>query len=77
MLITWLDFGGILLQKFWMCFFKVKHSIRHISGVVGPIDVKQKGGASVGYWVNYVTFTYNLTHDEIGLEVSRSKFEIA
>ena len=29
--------------------------------MVGPIDVKQKGGASVGYWVNYLTF--DLTHD--------------
>ena len=44
--------------------------------MVGPIDVKQKGGASVGYWVNYVTLTYDLTHD-LDLVVSRSKFEIA
>ena len=29
--------------KFRMCFFKVKHSIGHISGMVGPIDVKRKG----------------------------------
>ena len=58
MFITWLDFGGILFEtlflpnsfwKFWMCFFKVKHSIGHISGMVGPTDVKQKGGASVGW----------------------------
>ena len=83
MLITWLDIGGILLEilflpnflrKFRMCFFKVKHSIGHISGMVGPIDVKRKGGASVGYWVNYVTLTFDLTHD---LDVSRSMFEIA
>ena len=55
MLSTWLDFGGILLEtffakfslKFFMCFFKVKHSIAHISGMVGPIDV-EKGGALVG-----------------------------
>ena len=69
---TRLDFGGILLetlflpnfrQKFWMCFFKVKHLFGHISGMVGPIDVKRKGGASVGYWVNYVTLTFDLTHD--------------
>ena len=46
-----------------MCFFKVKHSIGHISGMVGPIDEKRKGGASVGYWVNYVTLTFDLTHD--------------
>ena len=31
--------------------------------MVGPIDVKQKGGASVGYWVNYVILTFDLTHD--------------
>ena len=72
MVITWLDFGGILfktliwtnfLGKFQMCFFKVKHSIGLISGMVGPFDVKRKGGTSVGYWVNYVTLTCDLTHD--------------
>ena len=72
MVITWLEFGGILLknvffgkflQKFRMCFFKVKHFIGHISGMVGPIDLKQKGGALIGYWVNYVTLTFDLTHD--------------
>ena len=31
--------------------------------MVGLIDVKQKGRASVGYWVNYVTLTFDLTHD--------------
>ena len=29
--------------------------------MVGLIDVKWNGGASVGYWVNYLTF--DLTHD--------------
>ena len=38
--------------------------------------MKRKGGASVGYWVNYVTLTFDLTHD-LDLVVSRSKFEIA
>ena len=85
MVITWLDFGGILLEilflpnflrKFRMCFFKVKHSIGHISGMVGLIDVKRKGGALVGYWVNYVTLTFHLTYD-LDLVVSRSKFETA
>ena len=37
-------------------FFKVKHSTCHILGMVGPIDMKRKGTASVRYWVNYVTF---------------------
>ena len=31
--------------------------------MVGPIDVKQKGSASVGYWAQYVTLTFDLTHD--------------
>ena len=47
-----------------MWFFKVKHSIAgHISGMVGSSDVKRKGGASGGHWVNYVTLTSDLTHD--------------
>ena len=46
-----------------MFFYKVKHSFGHISGMVGPIDVKRKGSASdVGYWVFYVTLTFDLTH---------------
>ena len=60
MVITWLDFGEVLLEtviltifliKFRMRFFKVKHYFGHNSGMVGQIDVKQKGSASVGYWV--------------------------
>ena len=31
--------------------------------MVGPIDVKRKGSALVGYWVQYVTLTFDLTHD--------------
>ena len=46
-----------------MCFFKAKHYFGHISGMVGPIDVKRKGSASVGYWAQYVTLTFDLTHD--------------
>ena len=46
-----------------MCFFKVKHSFAHILGIVGPIDMKQKGSVSVGYRVNYVTLTFDLTYD--------------
>ena len=30
--------------------------------MAGPIDVKRKG-ASVGYWMNHVTLTFDLTHD--------------
>ena len=71
MLITWLDLGGILLETlFWQiffenfgCVFSRSNTIGHISGMVGPIDVKRKGGAWVGYWVNYVTLTFDLTHN--------------
>ena len=76
MVITWLDFGEVLLETFIlanflykmrMCFFKVKHYFGHISGMVCPIDVKRKGSAWVGYSVQYVTFTFDLTHDlEVG-----------
>ena len=31
--------------------------------MAGPIDVKRKGSASVGCWVQYVTLTFDLTHD--------------
>ena len=58
-IITWLDFGKVLLEtvilaffkKFWTCFVNVKHYFGHISGMVGPIDVKRIGIALVGYWV--------------------------
>ena len=70
MVIIWLDFGEVLLETFIlanfllkirMCFFKVKHYFGHISGMVGPIDVKRNGSLSVECWVQYVTF--DLTHD--------------
>ena len=46
-----------------MCFFKVKHYFGHISGMVCQMDVKRKGSALVGYWLQYVTLTFDLTHD--------------
>ena len=51
-----------------MCFFKVKHFFRHISGMVG------KGSASVGYWVQYLTLTFDLTHD-LDLGCFKVKFQ--
>ena len=56
-----------------MCFFKVKHYFGHISGMVGPIDVKQKGSASVPYWEWYVILTFDLTHD-LDLRCFKVKF---
>ena len=31
--------------------------------MVGLIDVKLIGSASAGYWAQYVTLTFDLTHD--------------
>ena len=42
--------------------------------MVGPIDVKRKGSASVGYWVLYVTLTFDLTHD-LDLGCFKVKFQ--
>ena len=82
-LITWLGVGGILLKFFlpnflwnFPIFFKVKHSIGHISGMVCPIDLKQKGVASIGYWVSYVTSTLT-SHTTLTFDFSWSNFKIA
>ena len=53
----------ILANFLRMRFFKVKHYFGHISGMIGPIDMKRKWSASVWYWVWYVTLTFDLTHD--------------
>ena len=41
--------------------------------MVGPIDVKQKWSASIGYWVQYVTLAFDLTHD---LDLDHGCFKI-
>ena len=41
--------------------------------MVSPIHVKRKGSASVGYWVQYVTLTFDLTYD-LDLECFKVKF---
>ena len=54
------SFCGNSFSKFQMYFFKVKLSINHISGMVGPTDMKQKGSGSVGYWINWLTLTFDI-----------------
>ena len=54
-------FCQIFLENFG-CVFSRSNTLLD-SGMVGLIDVKWKGGASVGHWVNYVTLTFDLTHD--------------
>ena len=61
-----------------MCFFKVKHYFGHISAMVGPMDMKQKGSASVACWVYYVTLTFDLIHDlDLGCYKVKFRNEIA
>ena len=43
---------------FWQIFF-----FGHISGMVGPIDVKRKRSTLSGYSVQYMNLTFDLTHD--------------
>ena len=57
-----------------MCFVKVKHYFGQISGMVTPIDVKRKGSALDGYWVQYMTLTFGLTHD-LDLACFKVKFQ--
>ena len=61
MLSTWLNFGEILLKKnifsdfsrkILNLFSAVEHYICHILGMVGPIDVKQKGNESTGCYAD-------------------------
>ena len=56
------NFGKFSL-KISDVFFQGQHYFGHISGMVGRIDVKRKESALVGYWVHYVTLTFDLTHD--------------
>ena len=47
-----------------------------ISGIVVLIHVKWKGSELIGYWADYMTLTFDHTHD-LDLGVSRSESEIA
>ena len=61
---TWLNFGGILSEtflpnfylKFQIVFSPIEHSICHILGIVGPVDVKQKGNELTGCYADWGTF---------------------
>ena len=54
MLSTWLKFGVIYLLFCIILnpFSPVEHSISHILGMIGPIDVKQKGNESTRCYVD-------------------------
>ena len=47
-----------------------------MSGIVGVIDVGQKGSKLIGYLAKYVTFPFDHTRD-LDLNFPCSKFEIA
>ena len=40
----------------------------------GPIDMERKGCESIGCYIHFVTFNFDLTHD-LDLGFSRSNFE--
>ena len=69
--IYWVDLKQFLLTtvilaifyKISDVFFQGQTLFAHSSAMVGPIDVKRRGSALVGYWVQYVTLTFDLTHD--------------
>ena len=44
--------------------------------MVDPIDMKRKGGASLGYWVDYLILTVDLTYD-LNLGFPKIKFQIS
>ena len=46
--------------KFQIRFSPIEHSTCHILGMVGPIDVKQKGNESTGWYADYGTFDIDL-----------------
>ena len=66
LILDWLFWKLVFCQIFFEnsgCVFSRSNTIWHISGMIGPIIVKRKGGASVGCWVNHVTLAFDLTHD--------------
>ena len=84
MLIAWLRMAKILLETVWgdlfyfifefrVCFFKVKHSAGHISGMFGPNDMKRKRSALAWYWAYYVNPPITPTHD-LGIVLLKVKF---
>ena len=62
-------------SKFHM-YFSMSNSIGHILGLVGQIEIKQKGNALFDYWVNYVTLISDLIFD-LDFGFFQVKFEIA
>ena len=74
--LCWKQFFCQIFFENFRCVFSRSNTIEHISRMVGPIDVKRKGGALVWSLVNYVTLTFDLTHD-LDLWFSRSNFKSA
>ena len=43
---------NVFWRKFQMCFSPIEHSVSHISGMLGPVDMKQKGNESTGCYAS-------------------------
>ena len=82
MLITWLNFGGILWGWFFFffflisnVFFKAKHYLPyHRNGL--SIEEKCKRGALIGYWLTMWPLPFSSSPMTFDLGFSRSNFEI-
>ena len=64
---TWLNLeefckknSNFFFVRFQIRFSPFEHSICHILGIVGPIDVKQKGNESTGCCIDWSTFDLHL-----------------
>ena len=57
-------------------FFQGQRSIGHVSRIVGPIYIKQKGSTLFGCLAKYVSLTFDITYD-FDLEFSGSQFKSA
>ena len=84
MLLTWLNFGGILLEKFyWLFFFKILDVFYRGQPLYWPYLrndwsnwLKTTRSTLTGYWANCVTTIFDLISD-LDLRFSRVNFEIA
>ena len=75
MIITWLKLGGIFVEKFLVIFFGSKYNsgsffarsntLLYTRNGWSDLLEAERGGVSIGNWVNYVTSTYDLMHDLI------------
>ena len=55
-------------------YFSMSNSIGHILGLVGQIDIKQKGNALFDYWVNWSYLDFGFFQVKFEIAVSGELF---